>query len=187
MSRNTTRALRLAALALILIAPPLLRAQEKSVKVEEDKSFSVIGLAVRTNNNAEATGQGEIPRLWQRFVQQGTAANIPNRADQNLLAVYTDYESDQNGEYTYLIGSRVTSTANVPAGLTLKEIPAGNYAVLESDKGPTQVVIPKIWQQIWSMLPKDLGGQRAFQADYEIYPPSFDPQNVQVTLHIGLK
>ncbi len=120
-------------------------------------------------------------------MQQGTTEKIPNRADQNLLAVYTDYENDQNGEYTYLIGARVTSTADVPAGLTLKEIPAGSYAILETEKGPAALILPKIWQQLWSMSAKDLGGQRAFQADYEIYPPGFDPQNAQVTLHIGLK
>jgi predicted transcriptional regulator YdeE len=163
------------------------QAQEHSVKVEEQKSFSVIGLAVRTNNQQEATGQGEIPRLWQRFMQEGTADKIPNRADQNLLAVYTDYESDQTGEYTYLIGARVTSTADVPAGLTLKEIPAGPYAILQSESGPLQQVVPKIWTKIWSMSAKDLGGERAFKADYEVYPPSFDPRNAQVPLHIGLK
>src|SRR5277367_3950082 len=145
------RALRLAALTFLLTAPRPHYAQEKTVKVEEQKSFNVIGVAVRTNNKAEATGQGEIPKLWQRFMQQGTADRIPNQADQNLIVVYTDYESDETGEYTYLIGSRVTSTADVPAGLTLKEVPAGNYAILESEKGPAHVVVPKIWQQIWSM------------------------------------
>src|SRR5579862_4844623 len=154
----TRRLIRLAMLAILLAIPRLHYAQEKPVKVEEQKAFSVIGLAVRTNNKAEATGQGEIPKLWQRFMQQGTADKIPNRADQDLLAVYADYESDQTGEYTYLIGSRVTSTTDVPAGLTLKEIPAGSYAILESEKGPAPVVLPKIWQQIWSMSAKDLGG-----------------------------
>ena len=183
----TRSLIRLGALAILLATPRLHHTQEKLVKVEERKAFNVIGLAVRTNNKTEATGQGEIPKLWQRFMQEGTADKIPNRADQDLLAIYTDYESDQTGEYTYVIGSRVTSTTNVPAGLTLKEIPAGSYAVLESDKGPAPVVLPKIWQQIWSMSAKDLGGQRAFQADYEVYPAGVDPQNVQVTLHIGLK
>ncbi len=187
MTRSLTRLVPLAALAILITTPRVQYAQEKTVRVETQKSFNVIGLAVRTNNKQEAGGQGEIPKLWQRFMQQGTPDKIPNRADQDLIVVNTDYESDQNGEYTYLIGARVTSTANVPAGLTLKEIAAGSYAILESDKGPAPLVLPKIWQQIWSMSAKDLGGQRAFQADYEVYPPAFDPQNVQVTLHIGLK
>jgi predicted transcriptional regulator YdeE len=177
---------RLIVLACIFLASHI-HAQENSVKVEDQKAFSVVGLAVRTNNQQEATGQGEIPKLWQRFMQESTADKIPNRADHNLLAVYTDYESDQNGEYTYLIGARVASTADVPAGLTLKEIPAGSYAILQSETGPLQEVMPKIWTKTWSMSAKDLGGQRAFKADYEIYPPGFDPQNAQITLYIGLK
>ena len=181
------RSLCLAVLSCIFIAPRVLVAQENPVKVEEQKQFNVVGLAVRTNNQQEATGQGEIPKLWQRFMQQGTAAKIPNRADQDLTVVYTDYENDQNGEYTYLIGARVTSTADVPAGFTLKEIPAGSYAILQSEKGPAPIVLPRIWQHIWSMSAKDLGGQRAFQADYEVYPPDFDPQNAQVAVHVGLK
>jgi predicted transcriptional regulator YdeE len=120
-------------------------------------------------------------------VQQDVAAKIPNRADQDLLAVYTDYQSDQTGEYTYLIGARVTSAADVPAGLTLKEIPAGSYAVLQTDKGPLPTVMPVIWKHIWSMSAKDLGGERAFQADYEIFPRGFDPQNAQITVYVGLK
>lgn len=186
MSRGMKQSLYLTVLACMLAAP-YLHAQEHPVKVEEQKPFNVVGLAVRTNNQTEATGQGEIPKLWQRFVQQNVAASIPNRADQNLIVVYTDYDSDQTGEYTYLIGSRVTSTTDIPVGLTLKEVPAGSYAILDSEKGPVQEILPKIWRQIWSMPPKDLGGQRAFKADYEVYSPGFDPQSVQVTLHIGLK
>jgi predicted transcriptional regulator YdeE len=183
----TRSLIRFAALAILLTTPRLHDAQERPVKVEQQKAFSVIGLAVRTNNKAEATGQGEIPKLWQRFMQESTANKIPNRADQDLLAVYMNYESDQTGEYTYLVGSRVTSTTNVPAGLTLKEIPAGKYAILQSDKGALPVVMPKVWQQIWSLSSQDLGGQRVFQADYEVYAAGFDPQNAQITLHIGLK
>lgn len=175
--------------ACVTILPQLCNAQEaaSSVKTEEQKTFHVIGLAVRTNNKQEAGGQGEIPKLWQRFMQQGISGKIPNRVDDGLLVVYTDYESDQTGEYTYLIGARVTTAADVPAGLTLKEIPAGRYAVIATDKGPVESVIPKAWQHIWSMSAKDFGGERAFQADYEVYPQGFEPQNARVDIYIGLK
>jgi predicted transcriptional regulator YdeE len=59
--------------------------------------------------------------------------------------------------------------------------------VLETDKGPLQTVLPEIWKRIWSMSAKDLGGERAFQADYEVYPSGFDPQNAQIAVHVGLK
>src|ERR1700759_2472464 len=140
-----SRAFRLAVLICIGMTNGIHYAQESAVKIDQQKAFNVIGLAVRTNNQQEAGGQGEIPRLWQRFMQQDIAGKIPNRAGQNLIVVNTDYESDQNGENNYFIGVLVTSTADVPAGLTLKEIPSGSYAVLESEKGPAPVVLPKIW------------------------------------------
>src|SRR5215467_6008541 len=116
MVGHIVRSLRFAALTALLMTPRAYYAQENTVKIEEQKSFNVIGLAVRTNNKAEATGQGEIPKLWKRFVEQDTASRIPNRAEQNLIVVYTDYATDETGEYTYLVGSRVTSSADVPAG-----------------------------------------------------------------------
>ena len=183
------RSLSILALCCLFVASRPGHAQQNAspAKVEQPTAFNVVGIAVRTNNQQEAGESGEISKLWQRFVQQNIAAKIPNRADQDLLAVYTDYKSDQTGEYTYLIGARVTSTGDVPVGLTLKEVPAGSYAVLETDKGPLQTVLPEIWKRIWSMSAKDLGGERAFQADYEVYPSGFDPQNAQFAVHVGLK
>ncbi|HEX3437116.1 MAG TPA: GyrI-like domain-containing protein, partial [Pseudacidobacterium sp.] len=179
---------RIFIISCLFCAAALTHAQNQiQPKVEVHQTFNVIGVAVRTNNKDEAGGQGEIPKLWQRFVQQSIASKIPNRADSDLLAVYTDYESNQNGEYTYLIGARVTSADDVPVGLTLKEIPEGRYAEIHSEKGPLSVVIPKVWQRIYSMPATDLGGERAFKADYEVYPQGFDPQNTQITVYIGLK
>jgi predicted transcriptional regulator YdeE len=183
------RSLYILALCCFFVVSQASRAQMNAspTKIEQKKPFNVVGIAVRTNNQQEAGGSGEIPKLWQRFTEQEIAAKILNRADQNLLVVYTDYQSDQTGEYTYLIGARVTSTADVPAGLTLKEIPASSYAVLETDKGPLQTVIPALWKRILSMPAKDLGGERAFQADYEIMPQGVDRQNAQIAIYVGLK
>ena len=91
MVGHIVRSLRFATLTALLMTPRAYYAQENSVKIEEQKSFNVIGLAVRTNNKAEATGQGEIPKLWQRFMQEGTAAKIPNRAEQNLIVWVNEY------------------------------------------------------------------------------------------------
>lgn len=176
------------ALASLVILPVRAQAQNHApTSVSDQKTMKVIGLAVRTNNKDEAGGSGEIPKLWTRFMQENVAAKIPHRADQDLLAVYTDYEKDANGEYTYLIAARVTSPDDVPAGLTLKEIPAGRYATFNSEKGPLSAVIPKVWMRINSMPSADIGGERAFRADYEVYPQGFDPGNAQITVYIGLK
>lgn len=69
-------------------------------KVVDQESFSVIGVSIRTSGEKEAGGNGEIPALLTRAMQDGTLERIPNRADDKILAVYTDFASNRKGEYT---------------------------------------------------------------------------------------
>lgn len=70
----------------------------------------------------------------------------------------------------------------------MMHIPAGRYAVLTTAKGPVYQVVPEAWQHIWALSPAQLGGQRTFQSDYEVYDQrERDPQNAEVEVHIGLK
>ena len=162
-------------------------ATASSAKVEDQQSFALIGVSVRTNHWKEAGGNGEIPNLWARAMQDGTFDRIPNRADTNIVAVYTNYATDQNGEFTYVLGARVTSIDKVPDGFVAVTIPAGKYAAVQTDKGALADVMPKVWQRIYAMPAKELGGERAFKVDYEVYPARFDWQNAQIDVHLGLK
>ena len=146
----------------------------------------VAGYQIRTSNAKEMSGNGEIGKLWARFMQQNLAAQIPDRVGQSLMVVYSDYASDQNGEFTYLLGAPVDSIADVPRDLTVRTIPAGAYAVLTTPAGPPQQTIPALWAKIWSMSEAELGGKRSFVMDYETYDGFADPQNMQVSVHLGL-
>ena len=153
------------------------------------EGFSVIGIEVRTTNAREMTVEGAIPKQWQKFFQDGIQQKIPDKIDGTIYAVYTDYASDRNGEYSFVIGMKVNPGANPPAGMVLKKIPAGEYALITSDKGPVGRVVPAAWQQIWSLEDKaQLGGRRAYGADFEVYDQrSADLQNSQVDINVGLK
>ena len=147
----------------------------------------VAGFQVRTNNAREAAGTGEIGKLWGRFMQQNLAAQIPNRVGQTLMVVYSDYASDEKGDYNYLLGAPVSSVDALPAGLTYRRIPPGSYAVVTTEKGDVTQVVPAAWQHIWAMTPEELGGRRAFTEDYEVYDQrSADPKNAQVEIHLSL-
>jgi predicted transcriptional regulator YdeE len=176
--------------ALLAIGLPMLAgAQSKPspVVAEMQPGFTVVGFPVRTDNKQEAGGTGQIAQLWQRVAGQDMLAGIPHRADANTLAVYTNYASDQNGEYTYVLGVRVTAVDKVPDGMVALTIPAGKYAVITSDTGSLPDVIPQVWRRINAMPVAEMGGQRAFKTDFEIYPENFDWQNAQITVHLGLK
>jgi predicted transcriptional regulator YdeE len=157
-------------------------------KVVERGSFTVIGIAARTTNAREMTADGIIGKQWGRLMQEGLLAKIPNKANRNIVAVYTDYVSDHNGEYTYVLGSRVNSAADVPEGMVAKKIPAGKFAVFTSEKGPAAKVVPETWMKINSLPHSAVGGDRVYRADYEIYDErAADPANSQVGVYVGIK
>jgi predicted transcriptional regulator YdeE len=155
-------------------------------KIEKQESIFIIGISVSTSVDAESKGDGPIPALWQRFFNEGTAANIPGKVGDDVYAIYSDYKPDQS--FSYTIGAHVTSIDKVPAGMVAFTIPAGRYAVVSSATGPLQEVIPALWQRIWTMPPAEFGGKRSFKFDYNILNmQGIDPQNAQVDAYVGLQ
>jgi predicted transcriptional regulator YdeE len=172
-------------ISLGLFTPSL---QESIVKTEHQDSFYVAGYSTRTNNAKEASGQGQIGPLWQRWFAESLGAKIPNRVDNDVVVVYSEYVSDEKDDYTYILGARVSSVDHLPAGVTYRKVVAGQYSLFTTDKGPVTQVVPAEWRKIWAMSPGDLGGRRAFVTDFEVYDQrSADPQNAQVEIHIGLQ
>src|SRR5262249_33148464 len=139
--------------------------------------FLVIGIEVRTSNSDEMTDEGKIGPQWQKFYAQNVLSKIPNKRGDDVLAVYTKYESDGNGEYSFIIGSEGTSLADITEGLVGHEIAAAKYAVFPSDRGAIPGIIIDVWKKIWNYK----GAVRAYQSDFEVYGRnSTDPTNAQV-------
>jgi predicted transcriptional regulator YdeE len=173
--------------ALAAGAPTVEAAMEP--RVVEQPEFSVIGIQVRTSNAKEVTGGGAIPKQWERFFKEGIANKIPNKVDSTVYAVYTNYASDYNGEYDFIIAMKVSRVSDIPPGMVAKKVPKGRYAIVTSAKGPVAQVVPQAWQRVYSLYDnKQLGGARAYKADFELYDQrSQNPQDSQVDLYIGLK
>ena len=157
-------------------------------KVMQQGGFTVVGIAVRTSNAKEMTSDGVIGKQWGRLMSEGLLEKISNKADKAIVAVYTDYASDHNGEYTFVLGARVSSDAEVPAGMVAKKIPAGRYAVFTTEKGPAAKVVPEAWMRINSLPKSAVGGNRVYGADFEIYDErASDPGSVQVDIYVEIK
>jgi predicted transcriptional regulator YdeE len=177
----------IAALAIGLTLPQSADLQPPP-RVIQQSAFTVIGISTRTSNAKEISGQGDIGQLWARFMQDGLLAKIPHKIDANILAVYTDYETDANGPYAYILGARVSSADNVPQGMVARKVPAGKYAVFTSGKGPAEKVVPDTWRRIWAVPKSSPGGNRTYLADFELYDQrATDPRNSQVDIYIGIK
>ena len=156
--------------------------------MQQQESFTVVGIAARTTNAKEMTADGVIGKFWARLYQEGLIAKIPNKADGNIVAVYTDYASDHNGEYTYVLGARVKTVGELPAGMVAKTVPVGKYAVFTSEQGRAYQVVPQIWQKINSLLKTTTGGDRVYRADFEVYDErARDPQNTVVDVYVGIR
>jgi len=157
-------------------------------KVTKQESFTVVGISARTTNAKEMTADGVIGKYWGRLFQDGLIAKIPNKADENIVAVYTDYASDHSGEYTYVLGARVKSAGEIPEGMVAKTIPTGKYVVFTSEQGPAYQTVPQLWQKINSLPKTATGGDRAYKADFEVYDErARDPQNTVVEVYVGVK
>jgi predicted transcriptional regulator YdeE len=157
-------------------------------KAVQQEGFTVVGIAVRTSNAEQMTSERPIGKQWERLFKEGVLATIPNKADGNIVALYTEYASDKDGEYTYVLGARVTKVESVPAGMVAKNVPAGRYAVFTSEKGPVQTVVVEMWRRVWATPKSELGGNRAYKADFEVYDQrAQNPADSVVDLYIAVR
>jgi len=182
-----------AAAALVVVGGGLVAADQKhgeaalNPRLEQQAGFTVIGISVRTSN-AKERQESQIGKQWARLMQEKLLGTIPHRADQDTIAIYTDYASDKDGEYTYVLGARVTKADEVPAGMVAKQVPAGKYAVFTSERGPVQRVVVGTWMRIWN-TPKDQpGGDRGYKTDFELYDQrAQNPADAIAEVHIGIR
>jgi predicted transcriptional regulator YdeE len=157
-------------------------------KTTTEKGFMVVGVSARTSNAKEASGEGVIGKQWDRFMKEGLLGKIPDKVDSEIVVVYSDYESDANGAYDYTIGAKVNSISKIPPRMVAKKVPAGRYAVFTSEKGFVGKVVPETWSRIWDVPKSVMGGDRAYQADFEIYDQrAADREHAQVDIYVGIK
>lgn len=142
------------------------------------KEKIVAGIAVRTNNSS-LDMTNAIGNLWKRFYEEDVYADIPNKISPKVLGVYTDYENNEKGEYTFLTCCAV-SEKPMDKRLTVLRIPAGRYAKFTVN-GDVNKAVSDVWQAVWKLdLP------RSFVCDFEEYQNS-DMTNAEINLYIGLK
>ena len=152
--------------------------------------IKVIGIQVRTRNADEADpAKAKIARLWGRFFRENIKGRVPNPTDPDtVVAVYSDYESDENGMYTLTVGLQVGVVKDIPQGLSAKICKPSKYAFFRTSRGPVPDVLIQTWKEVWSVNEKELGGKRSFTADFEFYDDrSRDPKNASVDVYVGIR
>lgn len=120
--------------------------------------FTVMGREVRTSNAREMSGQGVIGQLWSKMNPDlGTP-----------VAVYSEYATDKDGEYSYMLGVEINHDETLPLQFSKRTTEGGNYVCLKSEGPATPDLVVGLWRRIWAL---EEAGQlvRAYQTDFEIH------------------
>jgi predicted transcriptional regulator YdeE len=183
--RDTVRTIRLthgASDQRLRVPPPWRDPARMNNTTQELEGFSVIGIGVRTTNQDEAAGSGRIGALWRRFHMERVAERVPERLDDDeVLAVYSGYESDETGAYDLVVGMRVPAGATAPEGLVRVDVPAATYAEFATRRGPMPDVLVETWARIWPMR-----ARRRFTADFERHARQADPSASAVQVFVAV-
>ena len=156
----------------------------------EKSEIKLVGITARTNNANEADpSTAKITTTVQKYFHTDLPSKITNRKTPNTTyCVYTDYESDLNGDYTYFIGEEVTSFERIPETLETLTIPAQKYVKITNGPDKMPEICIQTWHSIWEMTEAELGGERAYIADFEVYDErAQDHSNVILDIYIGIK
>ena len=160
--------------------------------VEKLTELKLVGITTRTNNAQifeKDPSANKIAATVQKYFHNGLAEKIHARKNPGTtFCVYTHYESGAHGDYTYFIGEEVTSFDGVDEAFETLIIPVQNYAKFTNEPGPMPAVCIDMWKNIWKMNASDLGGERAYIADFEVYDQrSSDHSNVILDIYIGIR
>lgn len=134
------------------------------MKVRHIEKLMVAGLGVRTNNNNEMNPEtAKIGQLWDDYQDKNILGKTFNKANKSsMYGVYSDYESDVNGDYTVTVAVEVTKPKNA---IIIKN---QRYLVF-SKEGELPEIVIECWKDVWEYFEKDSEYERAYTIDFEKY------------------
>lgn len=151
----------------------------QKVKIEP---FEIIGISVRTTNE-KGRATKEIAQLWGRFISESILDAIPNKVDNTVYSLYTDYDGDHTRPYTAILGCKVENLNTIPAGMVGKSFKGGNYVKRTAKGDLMKGLIVNEWMKIWEM-----NLERIFTVDFEVFgEKAQNPNDAEVDFLIAIK
>ena len=136
------------------------------------EEMQLAGIETRASN-AEAHKLGE---HWGRFFGDERLRGV-DKLDDDVIAVYCEYEGDHTQPYPFFLGYRVAAGAEVAEGLVQRQVPGGSFAKVVS-LGEQPAALIESWQTIWGAPLA-----RRDDADYEIHSAS---DRSRVEIYVGI-
>jgi len=154
----------------------------KQFEIVSRKEMFVIGLPLRTDNSSE--GIKKMEEHWIRFFDDGAPIPdlIPNKKNNDVLAIYTKYAGDYTNTFTLILGFEVATLATAPERLVAFTIPAQTYALFSFPCPETEDLV-RAWKAIWASNLK-----RAYKADFELRrAPKNEDDTPDMQIYIGVR
>ena len=126
--------------------------------------FKLIGISVRTTNQNNQV-QEDLGKLWGQFSSENINEEIPNKISNEILAIYTDYQSNDTEDYTTIIGVPVSTLNEIPNGMIGQEFQPENFKKFIA-KGEMPKAVDDTWINIWE---QDKNLNRKYTYDFELY------------------
>lgn len=163
--------------------------KSENVKLTDIK---LAGITTRTANNLEMEPKtANIGPTKNKYFENNLARKLTSQTQPGITyCVYTHYQTDVNGMYTFFIGEEVESFDGLDSIFTRLTIPEQSYVKFNVGPGKMPFVCIEAWKNIWQMTSEALGGERAYIADFEIYDnhkEAKDPENTSLAIYIGIQ
>lgn len=160
-------------------------------EIMELSEIKLVGLATRTSY-AEETNPltAKITTQVQKYLQQRSEVAVGYRKNLGkIYCVYSDYESNYMGKYSYFVGEEVEKYSELPEGFSKLTIPKQIYDKFTNGPGIMPDICIEVWKEIWEMEKlSELTGEREYIADFEVYDErAVDPQNSVLDIYVGIK
>jgi predicted transcriptional regulator YdeE len=150
----------------------------EKVKIEP---FNLIGISIRTTNEDGQAAQ-EIAELWGKFINENILSAIPNKVDNLVYSLYTDYEGDYTKPYTAILGCKVANLNSIPDGMVGKSFDGGLYVKSTAKGDLMKGLVVNHWSKIFEM---EL--DRAYLADFEVFGErTQNPSVAEVDFYVGI-
>ncbi|MBN1259048.1 MAG: AraC family transcriptional regulator [Anaerolineae bacterium] len=144
-------------------------------KIVKQDAFTVVGMKYHGKST-----EGEIPKLWGALM--GRMHEIQNVKPNGLSYGISDNYDEATGAWDYIAGFEVTAVDEAPEGMVAYEIPAQTYAVFTC----TMPTISTTYDAIYKEWLPQLGRERADGPEFELYGPTFDPNDPESQFEIYL-
>lgn len=140
-------------------------------EIKSKPAFTVVGMKYRGKNEKD-----EIPQLWFKF---GRRMNEIKHRIGPAYGVRDNYD-EESGEFDYVAGIGVDSSADIPESMVRIDVPEQTYVVFTC----TLPTLVETFQHVYKIWLPQSDYKRVDGPEFELYDETFNPADETSMLYI---